>query len=239
MGKKEIKPLVSVVITTKNEEAYIEKTLQSVKNQTYKNLEIIVSDACSSDKTVQIAKKYGSKVIIKDTNIAQGRNAAVKLAKGEILAFVDADTILNKHWIKKVVDHFRNKDLVAVLGSPDPMKTRNHREKILNILTCWHRLAKFLGLPVVGVCSIGFAIRKDIFEKIHGFREDLFVAEDTDLELRARRVGKVIIESEIKNSWSWRRFEKGGYVNWIYRWLKTYIAYLINKKTPDYYPMYR
>ena len=58
-------PLVSVVITTKNEEKNIENCLRSIRSQTFKNIELIVVDNFSEDKTAEIAKKYGAKVYFK------------------------------------------------------------------------------------------------------------------------------------------------------------------------------
>ncbi|MEM2084187.1 MAG: glycosyltransferase, partial [Nitrososphaerota archaeon] len=109
--------LVSIIITTKNEEKYIENCLKSLKNQTYKNIEIILSDSCSIDKTVEIAKKYTNKIIIENTNIAAGRNLGAKIANGEIFVFIDADAILSTNWIKEIVKSFKiSNKIVGVMG---------------------------------------------------------------------------------------------------------------------------
>jgi len=60
-----IMPLVSVIITTKNEEKHIENLLQSIKRKTYKNIEIILVDNYSTDKTIEIARKYTDKIYLK------------------------------------------------------------------------------------------------------------------------------------------------------------------------------
>ncbi|MFH0711306.1 MAG: glycosyltransferase [Candidatus Aenigmatarchaeota archaeon] len=231
--------MISVIITTKNEGKYLEKCLQAIKNQTYRNFEIIVSDSCSTDNTVKIAKKYGARVIVQKSNISKGRNLGAKIARGDILAFVDADTLIHKNWLKKIVNHFKDDRVVGVMASVS-CDCKNIKEKIFNLSFCvWQRLSYFFGLPINGVCSIGFSIRKDIFKKLKGFREDMDVAEDTDLEFKAKKFGKVIVEDKIKNRWSIRRFEKGGYLLWIRNWLKIYWAYFHKRPQTTHYPMYR
>ena len=84
---------LSIVIPAKNEEKYLPKLLASVKKQSFKDYEIIVADNNSKDKTKEIAKSYGCK-IVKGGLPGKGRNAGAKIAKGEIILFLDADVIL-------------------------------------------------------------------------------------------------------------------------------------------------
>jgi len=102
---------VSVIIPTKNEEEFIEKTLKSVNNQSIprKDYEIIISDSESTDKTVKIAKKFADKILIKKTsNPAKGRNYGAEHAKGDILVFLDADTILPKNALEIIAEKIEN-----------------------------------------------------------------------------------------------------------------------------------
>ena len=87
------KKLISIIIPTKNEEKYLPQLLESIKKQTVQPYEIIVADAGSTDRTVEIAKKYGAKVV-KGGLAAEGRNNGASIAKGDILVFIDADAIL-------------------------------------------------------------------------------------------------------------------------------------------------
>lgn len=77
-------PLVSVVITTKNEEKNIEYCLESVRHQTWKHLEIIVIDNSSIDATVQIARKYTEKVYIKGPEISTAKLRNDRAGEGDI-----------------------------------------------------------------------------------------------------------------------------------------------------------
>jgi len=96
----EKEPLVSVVIPVYNAEKYIKHTLDSVINQTYKNLEIICVNDCSKDNSLAILNEYAEKderikVLSNEKNsgVATTRNNALKIASGDYIAFVDADDI--------------------------------------------------------------------------------------------------------------------------------------------------
>ncbi|MBI2647452.1 glycosyltransferase [Candidatus Woesearchaeota archaeon] len=87
--------MISIIIPTWNEEKYLPKLLECIKKQTYKDYEIIVADANSKDKTREVAKKYNCR-IVKGGVPAVGRNNGAKVAKGDILLFLDADVTIQK-----------------------------------------------------------------------------------------------------------------------------------------------
>lgn len=106
-------PLVSFVVTSYNYEKYILKTLESIKNQTYKNFEIIVVDDCSCDKSVEIIESFISEnqdlritLIKNDKNSGQlfSMLRGLKEAKGQFVSFIDSDDILFPDYAK---DHIR------------------------------------------------------------------------------------------------------------------------------------
>lgn len=91
-------PLVSVIIGTYNREQYIRECLDSVLAQTYRNMEVIVVDDASTDKTVNVVRRYGDRVrlVVRNTNSglpAIPRNQGVRLARGKYVAFLDSDDI--------------------------------------------------------------------------------------------------------------------------------------------------
>ncbi|GIW63942.1 MAG: hypothetical protein KatS3mg091_744 [Patescibacteria group bacterium] len=107
----------SVIIPAYNEESYIDKTLESLVNQTVKPFEIIVVDNNCTDKTTEIAKKYNCKVI-KETKqgITPARNKGFNSAKGDILIKLDADTIVDKDFIEKIEKKFKKDQKLNLLG---------------------------------------------------------------------------------------------------------------------------
>src|SRR3990167_6053012 len=88
---------VSVIIATKNEEKNIKRLLESLKNQTLKDHEIIVVDNYSKDKTRQIASHFTKKVFSKGPERSTQKNFGLRKAKGEYILFVDADMKLEKN----------------------------------------------------------------------------------------------------------------------------------------------
>jgi glycosyltransferase involved in cell wall biosynthesis len=94
---------ISVIIPTLNEGDYIESALQSLAEQTYQGFELIVKDGLSADDTVEIAKGYADLVVSgKDVSIGDARNKGARRANGDVLAFLDADTSLDKHALELV-----------------------------------------------------------------------------------------------------------------------------------------
>ncbi|WP_016957052.1 glycosyltransferase family 2 protein [Catenovulum agarivorans] len=97
-------PLISVIIPAYNAEAYIEETLQSVFKQDYSNLEILVVNDGSTDNTLEILNKYQNKITIFDianSGVSYARNFAVEHAKGDWLAFIDADDLWDTDKLSK------------------------------------------------------------------------------------------------------------------------------------------
>lgn len=89
-----MEPLVSVIIPTYNRAAYLQKALQSVKEQTYQFLEIIVIDDGSTDDTGEMLKNYGGQLRYfyqENRGISGARNAGIKRARGKFIAFLDSD----------------------------------------------------------------------------------------------------------------------------------------------------
>ena len=88
--------MVSVIIPTYNSGQFIQDAIISVLEQTYKDVEIIVIDDGSTDNTSTQLKSIGNKIIYKwqeNQGVSQARNIGLKLAKGELIAFLDADDI--------------------------------------------------------------------------------------------------------------------------------------------------
>lgn len=87
-------PKISIIITTKNEAEVIKNLLESIKNQSYKNFEVILVDNYSSDKTIEIAKKHNIKIYQKGPERSTQRNYGVEKASGDYVLILDADMML-------------------------------------------------------------------------------------------------------------------------------------------------
>ena len=128
--------MLSIIIPTLNEERYLPLLLESIKKQDFKDYEIVVADAGSKDKTVEIAKKYGCKVVSGGLP-AKGRNQGAKVAKGDLFLFLDAEAVLPEHFLKEVLSEFKKRKLGIASCGLEPI-TKNKAYKILNdILYNW------------------------------------------------------------------------------------------------------
>ena len=144
---------VSAIIPTWNEERYLPKCLQSLKNQSGKtSFEIIVIDGGSTDKTVEIAQQYGDKVFVKSRQpVGAARNTGAKEASGRILAFIDADTVASESWLDSIVHTFEmSPHAVGVTGPTLPYEGTMLDERVYDVATGWFQRFSFrLGLPHV------------------------------------------------------------------------------------------
>ena len=175
-------PLVSIVIPTYNSEKTIAKCLESIKNQTYKNIEIIVVDKYSKDKTVEIAKSYGAKVfVINAKERSEQKNFGVEQSRGKYIYIVDSDFIVEPEVIEEAVRKCENEDYdaVCVHNTSDPT------------ISFWSKVRK-LERDCYKNDELNVAARffkKEVFEAIGGFNESLVAAEDYDLHNRLLEKG--------------------------------------------------
>ena len=95
-------PLVSVNIATYNSEKTIQKCLESLRNQTYQNFEIIVMDSHSKDKTLEIASSFGARIVFAPT-LAAARKAGADISRGDYILILDSDQILDEDVLEKCV----------------------------------------------------------------------------------------------------------------------------------------
>jgi len=232
--------MISVIIPSLNEEKYIESTLKSLKNQDYKGeREIIVVDGGSKDKTVKIAKKYADKVIeLKQRGVARGRNAGAKEAKGDVLVFVDADTVLLFNALGEFSQEFSKKDVV---GATCPIIPTSSQARDFILYWGFNQFVKASlktrKPQVVGIC---FACRKKAFDKVGGFNEKIDIMEDFDLSERLSKLGKIKFNEKTFVLTSHRRIGKWGRGRSMRKIFKMYVNYLIEGtggSADDYEPV--
>ncbi|MBI5347082.1 MAG: glycosyltransferase [Candidatus Aenigmarchaeota archaeon] len=218
---------ISVVIPTLNEEKYIDSMLFHVKK--LKPYEIIVADSLSKDKTRQIAKKYGAKVIMcPRKNAALGRNAGGRKARGDVILFLDADSIVFPNILEVLEKDFKDKNIVgwtcSIYGFTPKWSEQllyNMSNQLINFLTM--RMKK---PHAAGIC---IAVRRDIFNKLNGFNESLKVMEDHDFAQRTKKYGDFIFSKETCVFTSARRIENWGGLTLIKKYSKIYISFMLNK----------
>lgn len=215
------KPKVSVIVTTRNEEKCIEHCLRSVKNQTLKGVEIVVTDSESKDRTVKIARKYTSRIVVKKCGIAEGRNMGAKMAKGEVLAFLDADTILLPDTLEKIVEAYKSRKVVGASCPVLPISADLRYVSIYMFYNAFARMSTVVRKPQIA--GMFCTYRKDAFDKVGGFSEDCGIYEDFHLSLRIGKLGRVQFVMPALALTSHRRLQKMGLripERYIRGWLK-------------------
>lgn len=193
-------PLVSVLVTAYNREAYLAEAIESVINSTYKNLEIIISDDASRDGTVAIARDYAAKdsrirLYINEKNLGDypNRNKAAGYATGEYLMSVDSDDMIFKNSIEKCVGLMED--------NPGVQFGTYYREPaahpfVLDSATALHR--HFFEKPYLMIGPGGTITRRKFFEEIGGYPEIYGPANDMYFNLKAATKTPVLmIPSEL------------------------------------------
>ena len=202
--------MLSIIIPTLNEEKYLPLLLESIKKQSFADYEIIVADAGSKDRTVEIAKNYGCR-IVRGGLPAKGRNEGARVAKGEALLFSDADTLFPKDFLEQALDESSARNLgVAAFG-----KIPVTNKASLKLFTLFYNLVEKI-VPFGGMVILA---RKNIHEKLGGFNENIKLGEDTDYLWRAKRRHVFGIIKSTKFFLSLRRFEAQGYFKTIFTYL--------------------
>src|SRR3989344_3816910 len=170
------KPLVSVIIPAWNSADYIVACLQSLKKQTYKNMEVIVVDNNSSDDTVKLAKDYTDKVYNKGPERSAQVNYGARMAKGKYLYRVDSDFVLEPAVITQCVDKCEEESF-------DGIAVHNTSAEGLGF---WAEVRKYERNTYIDdnlIVAVRFFTKKS-WEKIDGFDESLYGPEDYDFHNR-------------------------------------------------------
>ena len=212
---------VSIIIPTYNEEEYLPKLLESIKKQDFADYEIIVADADSDDDTRKIASEYGCTVI--DGGLPGiGRNNGAKVAKGELLLFLDSDLELTDNYLKNVVEEFESEDLGIAITQMTPLSEKK-RDIYLHDLANWFMIA-VENIKPHGAGCYGIIAKRDLHEKCGGFDEDLNFGEDTDYIERLADISQFKVLRNAKIGVSTRRLEEEG----LYTLLKQYGKSTVN-----------
>ena len=185
---------ISIIVVCFNEEKYIEKSLGALSNQNYPKdkFEIILIDNGSTDSSVEIAKKFTDKIFIKpELKLGAMRNFGAKQSKGEILAFLDGDSVPESNCLS----------VINEINIEFP-NTVNGAQLIIPKDAPWVPKAWFCTnssgrLEVNELCANNFCIEKKNFEDIKGFDEKLTTGEDAELFARLRTKYLVMNDSRM------------------------------------------
>ena len=165
---------ISIITVVKNSSSTIEKTINSVLAQEYNNFEYIVIDGGSNDGTIDIIKKYRDKIdkliIENDNGIWDAMNKGLKIAKGDIVGFLNSDDTYNQNTLKIVNNYFNNFKIDFLFGSVK-------KYKIMHGFSPW-KIKYSFGFYTSH--SVGFFINLDKHKKV-GFYNSKYFSADLDI----------------------------------------------------------
>lgn len=213
-----MKPKVSIIIPALNEEDYLPNILKCIKKQTYPHIETIVAiSPQTTDQTVKVAKKFGVKIAPGGV-YTKARNNGVKMTEGEIFFFLDADVTFKPETIQNALLAIKQQklDFGALEFQYSKIKTKSNWTILNNIyisatnrlLTIYFRLMSHFIPITFGATTF---IKRDLFLKINGYDESVWMCEDLDLGKRASQYGKSGV-LPITVETSARRIESQGFV---------------------------
>ena len=220
--------IISIIIPTYNEEDYLPNLLDSIKRQNFDGYEVIVADANSTDRTLEIAESYGC-IVVDGGLPAVGRNNGARVAKGEYLLFLDSDLELTDDYLRNVLYEFRMEHLGIAITKMKPMSDKIE-DKI------FHDFANYFMIGVEnikphGAGCYGIITKKSLHDECGGFDESLTFGEDTDYIERLAEKERFKVLRNAKIGVSTRRLEEEGIVTLIRQYGKSTVNDFLGKRT--------
>jgi len=220
-AKKKL-PFVSVVIPTRNNADVLDECLKSLRAQDYpkNNYEIIIADDHSVDKTLAIAKKYKTKIVISDGPPGKQRNAGIAAARGNIIGLIDSDCKATKNWISLGVSNFTSDAAgnVAVVGGPNlTPKVDPFLSQCIGIVSSSKITTAAMSTRYVkdgfaakevdetNLVSCNMFLRKSAFNTAGKFDTKLFPNEENELMFRIKAAGYKLLYVPSLIVWHHRR----------------------------------
>ena len=221
-------PRISIIVPSLNQGEFIESTLRSVLDQNYPNLELIVMDGGSKDRTVEILGRYAAQITFWESAEDRGQSHAINKglarATGDVWCYLNSDDLLSPgslarigalfrdpavDWIGGITVIFNDK---ADCGTVTPQEPKSPKE----ILTPWKRSVEHV-FPCSNVCFM----RRSIYEKLGGFDESYGYSMDMEYYTRAHFAGFTLTRvAEVLGRWRWHAASKTVRDGTAYRFLE-------------------
>ena len=183
-----------------------------------------------------VAKRSADKVLdLRARGVGKARNAGAKIAGGQILLFLDADTYLETNFVAEMYRAFADRRVVCVSGI---LKNLERLEPLDRLFAVSHygftnklaQISAHLGFPLFP--SVCCGARKAVFVKVGGFREDIACAEDITFSREMGRVGKCVVNTKATAYTSVRRISKCGKSEMYSMYFKNYVRLFLMKQNP-------
>jgi glycosyltransferase involved in cell wall biosynthesis len=210
-------PFISIVIPAHNEQEMLPKTLEALRKQTYNHFEtIVVTNGCTDQTAEAVRGKCDQLYELEARGLGPARNLGAAKARGDLLLFLDADTLLEPSALQIVSRKFKRHHSAGTLrGVPD-----NERipYKVIYLLKNFvHKSHAHHGSSGVILCW------KDHFDAVGGFDNELYLRENSDLMKKLRQFGSYKYVSDTPAITSMRRYERTGTSEMVLLWLKVWV----------------
>ena len=215
--KRSSPPFISIVIPAHNEEEFLPATLDALKKQNYRRFEtIVVTNGCTDRTAEAVCGKCDQLYELEERGLGPARNLGAAKARGNLLLFLDADTILEPTALQIIARKFKRHHSAGTLrGVPDYDKASY---KVIYFLKNFvHKSHAHHGSSGVILCW------KDHFEAVGGFDNELYLRENSDLMKKLRQFGSYKYISSTPAITSMRRYEKTGTSEMVLLWLKVWV----------------
>lgn len=222
MNEDEV-PFVSVVVTVYNSEAVIDECLSCLMAMNYSRdkLEVIVVDDGSTDCTVQKVKAYPAKLILKEHGgYPSSMNAGIKEAKGDVVLIVDSDTYVEKDYLIKILEEFKERKVGIISGYVATKPNAKFWARIIGFES-EDRYDQMKSKYVDFITSTCTAYGREMFNQVGLFNEELKRGSDEDIAQRASKAGwKIVLRKDAVCYHDWassvKRYFKKQMANGIY-----------------------
>ena len=203
-------PLVSAIIPVYNGAAYIRETLESVLSQTYPNMEIVVVNDASTDKTALVLKSYTGRItyIERPINggVAASRNSGIAASRGDLVAFIDSDDLWLPDRIARGVEAFREHPAAGLVATNTLIQDERSGSRVVS----WTRVERTGKRPTQRlleenfICTSSTLVGRSALDTEGVFDESFSSAEDYDLWYRIARRFEIVLLEEPLTVWRYR-----------------------------------
>jgi glycosyltransferase involved in cell wall biosynthesis len=223
------RPVVSIVIPVKNEERILDRCFDAIDKLDYPKdcVQVVIADGLSTDRSREIAERRGAKVIsnLKQT-VVSGRNCGFQVARGEYIAFTDADCVVRRDWLHRALEAFSTDTLISGVGgvSRFPQSATSFEEAV-NLLFSAAELAGSTAqiqsiestkyVDDIPGCNAIYC--RKALAQVMPVDEQLLTAEDVWLNHLLRQRGYRLVFSEEMVLWHHRRSNPKRFYRQIYR----------------------
>lgn len=228
--------MISIIIPTLNEEKTIERTLAGLEPIRLPH-EIIVTDGKSTDRTVDIARRFATVVEFPGGHrqtIAEGRNDGAAKARGEYMAFMDADCSYKDPdaFFRSALECFKKDPRLVGMTVAIRVRPENETWADKLVYICFNSYLAFLN----NVLGIGMAagefqmIRASAFQQVGGYNPALVASEDIELFYRLGKIGRIRFNSKLTIYHSGRRAHKVGWPRLLWSWFANSVSMMTRKR---------